>query len=79
MRLLENKVGMVTGGGSGIGRATCLRFAGEGARVLVVDIDDKDGMTTVGRIREAGGEAAFACADVASEDQVAAARCREWR
>jgi 2,5-dichloro-2,5-cyclohexadiene-1,4-diol dehydrogenase 1 len=73
VRLLEDKVGMVTGGGSGIGRATCLRFAAEGARVLVVDIDDRDGMTTVEQIRETGGEAAFACADVASEDQVAAA------
>lgn len=73
MGLLDNKVGMVTGGGSGIGRATCLRFAAEGARVVVVDVMPDDGEETVRRIRDAGGEAAFAEADVADESSVAAA------
>ena len=71
--LLDSKIGMVTGGGSGIGRATCLKFAAEGARVLVVDISEDEGRATVAQINAAGGEAAFARADVGSEDDVAAA------
>ena len=73
MGLLENKVGMVTGGGNGIGRATCLKFAAEGAKVLVVDINHEDGHATVAAIQKAGGEAIYANADVAQEYQVAAA------
>ncbi len=73
MGLLDNKIGMVTGGGSGIGRATCLKFALEGARVVVVDVSAVDGEETVRRIREAGGDAAFAEADVADEAAVEAA------
>lgn len=73
MGLLDNKIGMVTGGGNGIGRATCLKFAAEGARVLVVDINDDDGRATVEAITAAGGEAAYARADVAIEDEVSAA------
>ncbi len=73
MRLLESKIGMVTGGGNGIGRATCLKFAAEGARVLVVDINEDDGQTTVAAIQESGGEAVYANANVAEESEVAAA------
>jgi 2,5-dichloro-2,5-cyclohexadiene-1,4-diol dehydrogenase 1 len=72
MGLLENKIGMVTGGGNGIGRATCLKFAAEGARVLVVDINDDDGQATVDMIRAAGGDARFANANVTNEEEVAA-------
>lgn len=64
---------MVTGGGSGIGRATALAFAAEGARVIVVDIKESDGMETVAAIAAAGGQAAFAQADVAVEEAVAQA------
>ena len=73
MGLLDNKVGMVTGGGSGIGRATCLKFAAEGARVLVIDIDDTDGRPTVDTILSFGGEAEYVNANVANEDEVASA------
>ena len=73
MGMLENKTGMVTGGGSGIGRATCLLFAAEGARVLVADIDEGAGQATVDLISESGGEAAFAQVNVASEEEVSRA------
>jgi NAD(P)-dependent dehydrogenase (short-subunit alcohol dehydrogenase family) len=69
--LLENKVGMVTGGGSGIGRATCAKFAAEGARVVVVDINESDALATVDAIRADGGDATHAVANVANEDEVA--------
>ncbi|MDH3336206.1 MAG: SDR family oxidoreductase [Gammaproteobacteria bacterium] len=71
MGLLEDKVGMVTGGGSGIGRATCLKFANEGARVVVVDINEDDAEATVAAIKAAGGDATHAIANVGDEHQVA--------
>jgi NAD(P)-dependent dehydrogenase (short-subunit alcohol dehydrogenase family) len=61
MGLLEGKVGLVTGGGSGIGLATARRMAAEGARVVVVDIDQKGGLAAADEI---GG--LFMAADVAS-------------
>ncbi len=73
MGLLDSKIGMVTGGGSGIGRATCIRFAHEGARVVVVDINEADARATVEGIRAAGGEAIHAIANVANEEEVARA------
>ena len=73
MTLLDNKVAMVTGGGSGIGRATCLQFAKEGAKVLVVDISEADGTDTVKQITALGGQAIFAKADVSNEGEIQAA------
>lgn len=73
MKLLKDKVGMVTGGGSGIGRATCLRFASAGAQVLVVDINLEAAETTVKIIEQNGGEAKAFSADVGDEQAVAAA------
>jgi len=70
MTLLQGKTGMVTGGGSGIGRATCLLFAAEGANVMVVDINEDDGLNTVAQIRENGGQAEFAKADVGKEADI---------
>ena len=61
---LKNKVALITGGGNGIGKASCLLFAGEGARVVVVDLDKKAGRQTVHEIEESGGEASFFRADV---------------
>ena len=69
--LVEGKVALVTGGASGIGRASALLFAREGAQVLVSDIDEDGGQETARAIEKAGGEADFRRADVVSEEQVA--------
>jgi NAD(P)-dependent dehydrogenase (short-subunit alcohol dehydrogenase family) len=62
VRGLSGKVVIVTGGGGGIGTATCNRFAQEGAKVAVFDIDGCSADRTAAQITEAGGKAeAFAC------------------
>ena len=63
---LKNKVALITGGSSGIGRETALLFAQEGAAVVVVDVNDAAGADTVGLIEAAGGKAAYINADVSS-------------
>lgn len=73
MKLLENKVGIITGAGGGIGRAIALTAAREGARVLVADFNESGGEETVALIVNAGGEALFVKTDVTLEEQVAAA------
>lgn len=67
MRGLERKVALVTGGGSGIGRAACFRLAQEGAKVVFTDRDEVVGTKTETESREQGLEIAFLRADVASE------------
>src|SRR5712692_10466077 len=72
MGLLEGKVAVVTGGGSGIGEATAKRFASEGARVVLLDRDGEGGERVMREIREAGGEAAFLRAEVSVEAEALA-------
>lgn len=64
---LKEKVAIVTGAGKGIGGGIARVFASEGAKVLVVDVDEQWGMKTVSRIKEAGGEASFVKADVSKK------------
>src|SRR6476620_10099986 len=61
---IGGKVAVVTGGGSGIGRATVLAFAAAGATVLVADVDEGGGSETVGLVEDGGGRAMFVRADV---------------
>jgi len=68
---LENKVTIITGAGSGIGRESALLFAKEGAKVVVVDIDTKSGEQVTKSIKKAGGQAVFVQADVSDSTDVA--------
>lgn len=63
---LENKVALITGASSGIGRQTALLFAREGAKVVAVDVNDDGGKETVAMIEAAGGAAIYVHADVSS-------------
>ncbi len=69
---LKEKRAIVTGAGSGIGRATAELFAAEGAQVTVADMNLQAGEETVRAIRDAGGEAQFVAVDVSAADQVEA-------
>lgn len=64
---LENKIGIVTAGASGMGRAGAVRFAREGAAVAVVDINSDNARSTVDEIERAGGRAFALCGDLCDE------------
>jgi NAD(P)-dependent dehydrogenase (short-subunit alcohol dehydrogenase family) len=69
---LEGKVCVVTGSGGGIGRATAIEMARQGARVVVSDVNDEAGNDTAGLIRGEGGEATYRHADMRSNDDILA-------
>ncbi|HEX7627819.1 MAG TPA: 3-oxoacyl-ACP reductase FabG [Candidatus Methanoperedens sp.] len=66
---VKDKVVIITGGGSGIGKETGILFAREGAKVVVADVNEKAGAETVDTIKKAGGEAFFAMLDVSNREQ----------
>jgi NAD(P)-dependent dehydrogenase (short-subunit alcohol dehydrogenase family) len=70
MNRMTDKTVIVTGGSSGIGRATCRRLAQQGARVAVTDVQDDAGEALAAELREAGGEARYWHLDVADEGNV---------
>ena len=67
---LEGKVSLITGGGSGIGKASALAFAREGSKVVVADVNVEGGEQTVRLIQDTCGEATFVRADVANSSDV---------
>lgn len=69
---LADKVAVITGSGSGIGKATAFRFAEEGAHVIVNDVNPEHGQQTVNEIKEKGGKASFFEADVTIPESVQA-------
>lgn len=68
MARLENKVALITGAGSGMGRTTALLFAKEGAKIVVVDFNEESGKDTVEQVKAQGGQAAFVFADVSKAE-----------
>lgn len=69
---LTSRVALITGSGGGIGRSTALRFAAEGARVAINDVDAAGAVETVALVKAAGGEARLSPGDVTSASEVQA-------
>ncbi|MEY8738262.1 SDR family NAD(P)-dependent oxidoreductase, partial [Bacillales bacterium AN1005] len=66
----QNKVAIVTGGGSGLGQAVALKLADSGMSITVVDISEKEGIETVRLIEDKGASAIFVQADVSKAEDV---------
>ncbi len=71
---MKDKNAVVTGGGSGLGRAFCTELGARGCRVLVCDIDEEGARETISQVEAVGGEARFQACNVASNDEVEAMR-----
>jgi NAD(P)-dependent dehydrogenase (short-subunit alcohol dehydrogenase family) len=67
MKILENKVALITGGTSGIGKVTALAFAAAGAKVVFSGRREQEGEDTANLIRQAGAECLFVRSDVSNE------------
>ena len=67
---LTDKVGVITGGSTGIGAATAIAYANAGAKVVIGDINEEDALETINVIEKNGGEAKFVLTDVTIEEQV---------
>lgn len=65
---LKDKVALITGAASGIGRETALLFAGEGAKIVACDVNDEEGNKTLAQLKESGSEAIYVHADVSKAD-----------
>ncbi|MFC1894056.1 SDR family NAD(P)-dependent oxidoreductase [Chloroflexota bacterium] len=76
---LKDKTAVITGASAGIGRASAMLFAREGAMVLCVDVDEQGGKETVGLVSKSGGNASFIRTDISQSDQVQqmAKKCQE--
>ena len=70
MKRLKDKVALITGGGSGIGRTTAQLFAEEGAKIIVADIEEKGGQDTTTKLISAGTESLFVQVDVTQTESV---------
>src|SRR5712692_11394760 len=73
MGRIQGKVAVITGAASGMGRATAIRFAKEGASVVLTDLNAQDGETAVAECAAAGGRAVFQRTDVTSEADIKSA------
>ncbi|NOZ71811.1 MAG: glucose 1-dehydrogenase [Chloroflexi bacterium] len=67
---LSQKVAIVTGAGAGMGGAVAVAYAREGAKIVVVDVNEELGKATVAKIQQAGGEAIFVYTDISEAEQV---------
>ncbi|MDR1796303.1 MAG: SDR family oxidoreductase [Clostridiales Family XIII bacterium] len=72
MGRLEGKIAIVTGAGNGIGQATAIRFAKEGAKVVATTRNPEHGQATLKAIKDAGGEGIFVQADIRNKDEIKA-------
>ena len=66
----NGKVALITGAGSGIGRATALALADAGARIVVADVNEAGGRETIDMLEKAGAKAAFVQTDVTKRDEL---------